>query len=223
MKNFETLVGLMLSTSRTHPINFPNDVFGESFKTFMMKEDMEMIISSKEVSSNCILYYIWHLHRKLIDAKQDERYVLSIQDWSQKWNGRGSKENRSRVIADRLKNTKHAEYMLIPYNPNFHWVLVALEMKKMIAYYLDPMACQPCDDLKDIVNMAMRINPPEKQKTSKREPTWVKVVCPRQPGSVECGYYMMRYMKKIIANPNQLTSKLAIFSIWIILGLLYYD
>ncbi|KAL6340283.1 hypothetical protein AAG906_040720 [Vitis piasezkii] len=94
----------MLSTSRTHPINFPDDVFGESFKTFMMKEDMEMIISSKEVSSNCILYYIWHLHRKLIDA-------------------------------------------------NFHWVLVALEMKKMIAYYLDPMAHQPCDDLKDIVNI----------------------------------------------------------------------
>ncbi|KAL6329281.1 hypothetical protein AAG906_015485 [Vitis piasezkii] len=132
MKNFETLVGLMLSTSRAYPINFPEDVFGESFKTFMMKEDMEMIISSKEVSSNCILYYIC-----------------------------------------------------------FHWVLVALEMKKMIAYYLDPMARQPCDDLKDIVNMAMRINP-RKNKNIKEEPTWVKVV-------------------------------LAVFSIWIILGLLYYD
>ncbi|RVW30063.1 hypothetical protein CK203_115142 [Vitis vinifera] len=200
MKNFETLVGLMLSTSRTHPINFPDDVFGESFKTFMMKEDMEMIISSKEVSSNCILYYIWHLHRKLIDAKQAERYVFFNPTLVSKAGiGEGSKEN------------------------SFHWVLVALEMKKMIAYYLDPMACQPCDDLKDIVNMAMRINPSKKQKTSKREPTWVKVVCPRQPGSVECGYYVMRYMKEIIANPNQLTSKLAVFSIWIILGLLYYD
>ncbi|XP_059590774.1 uncharacterized protein LOC100261851 isoform X3 [Vitis vinifera] len=219
MKNFETLVGLMLSTSRTHPINFPDDVFGESFKTFMMKEDMEMIISSKEVSSNCILYYISHLHRKLIDAKQAERYVfVNLALVSKAGMGEGSKENMSRVIADRLKNTKHAEYMLIPYNPDFHWVLVALEMKKMIAYYLDPMACQPCDDLKDIVNMTIRINPPEKQKTSKREPTWVKVVCPRQTGSVECGYYVMRYMKEIIANPNQLTSKLAVFSIWIILG-----
>ncbi|KAL6345063.1 hypothetical protein AAG906_013546 [Vitis piasezkii] len=187
MKNFETLVGLILSTSRAYPINFPDDVFGESFKTFMMKEDMEMIISSKK-----------HLHRKLIDAKQANDMFLSIH-WSQRWNREGSKEN------------------------SFHWVLVALEMKKMIAYYLDPMARQPCDDLKDIVNMAMRINPPEKQKTSKREPTWVKVVCPRQPGSVECGYYVMRYMKEIIANPNQLTSKLAMFSIWIILGLLYYD
>ncbi|KAL6343186.1 hypothetical protein AAG906_020984 [Vitis piasezkii] len=78
----------------------------------------------------------------------------------------------------------------------------------MIAYYLDPMASQPCDDLKgELTCKAIRINPPEKQKTSKREPTWVKVVCPRQPGSVECGYYVMRYMKEIIANPNQLTAK----------------
>ncbi|KAL6316989.1 hypothetical protein AAG906_026682 [Vitis piasezkii] len=131
----------------------------------MMKEDMEMIISSKEMSSNCILYYIRHLHRKLIDAKQANDMFLSIPLVSKAGTGEGSKENRSRVIADRLKNTKHAEYMLIPYNPvtfypkyqygvcNFHWVLVALEMKKMIAYYLDPMARQPCDDLKDIVNM----------------------------------------------------------------------
>ncbi|XP_059590752.1 uncharacterized protein LOC132253206 isoform X4 [Vitis vinifera] len=208
IKNFEALVGLMLSTSRVHPVDFPDDVFGESFKTFLMKEDMDMIISSKEVSSNCILYYIWHLHRKLIDGKQVEQYVfVNPALVSKAGMGEGSKENRSRVIADRLRNAKHAEYMLIPYNPDFHWVLVSLEMKRMIAYYLDPMACQPCDDLREIVNMAIRINPPEKQKTSKREPTWVKVVCPRQPGSVECGYYVMRYMKEIIANPNQLTSK----------------
>ncbi|RVW13108.1 hypothetical protein CK203_108685 [Vitis vinifera] len=118
IKNFEALVGLMLATSRTEPINFPNDVFGESFKTFLMKEDMDMIISSTKVSSNCILYYIWHLHRKLIDAKQVERYVfVNPVLVSKAGMGEGSKENRSRVIADRLRNTKHAEYMFIPYNP----------------------------------------------------------------------------------------------------------
>ncbi|KAL6321683.1 hypothetical protein AAG906_031192 [Vitis piasezkii] len=171
VKNFESLVGLMLASSRAQPIDFPNDVFGESFKTFLMKEDMDMIISSKEVSSNCILFYICGM-------------------------GEGSKEN--------ITFTPNVNMVYVSY---FHWVLVALEMKRMIAYYLDPMASQPCDDLKEIVNMAIRINPPEKQKTSKREPTWVKVVCPRQPGSVECGYYVMRYMKEIIANPNQLASK----------------
>ena len=35
----------------------------------------------------------------------------------------------------------------------FHYVLVALETRTMTTYYLDPMLHQPCDDLKDIVNM----------------------------------------------------------------------
>ncbi|KAL6348548.1 hypothetical protein AAG906_013168 [Vitis piasezkii] len=131
MKIFETLVGLMLSTSRAYPINFPEDVFGESFKTFMMKEDMEMIISSKEVSSNCILYYIWHLHRKLIDAKQANDMFCQSNIGLK--SGAGEEARKT--------------------GQGFHWVLVALEMKKMIAYYLDPMARQPCDDLKDIVNI----------------------------------------------------------------------
>ena len=47
IKNYEALVGLMLSTSRVQPIDLPDDVFSESFKTFLMKEDMDMIISSK--------------------------------------------------------------------------------------------------------------------------------------------------------------------------------
>ena len=59
IKNFDALVGLMLSTSRVQPIDFPDDIFGESFETFLMKEDMDMIISSKQVSCKCILYYIW--------------------------------------------------------------------------------------------------------------------------------------------------------------------
>ena len=30
---------------------------------------------------------------------------------------------------------------------------MVLEIKRMIAYYIDQMTCQPCDDLKDKVNM----------------------------------------------------------------------
>ena len=61
---------------------------------------------------------IRHLHRKLIDAKQVERYVFVNPVLVLKAGmGEGSKENMSRVIADRLRNTKHVEYMFIPYNP----------------------------------------------------------------------------------------------------------
>ncbi|KAL6320288.1 hypothetical protein AAG906_005373 [Vitis piasezkii] len=55
---------------------------------------------------------------------------------------------------------------------SYHWVLVALETRTMIAYYLNSLQDQPSDDLKEIVNI---IHPPQKHKSSKREPTWVVV------------------------------------------------
>ncbi|RVW86185.1 hypothetical protein CK203_046118 [Vitis vinifera] len=58
---------------------------------------------------------------------------------------------------------------------SYHWVLVALETRTMIAYYLNSLQDQPSNDLKEIVNIALRIHPPQKHKSSKREPTWVVV------------------------------------------------
>ncbi|RVW82699.1 hypothetical protein CK203_037448 [Vitis vinifera] len=83
----------------------------------------------------------------------------------------------------------------------------------MIVHYLDPMHHKPCEDLKDIVNMALRISA---KKTSKREPSWelVQVTskifslhCPRQEGGFECGYFVMRFIKEIIFYPTIIASK----------------
>ncbi|KAL6323585.1 hypothetical protein AAG906_039175 [Vitis piasezkii] len=97
-----------------------------------------------------------------------------------------------------------AKYVFIPYNPNFHWVLLVIEPKKMIVHYLDPLHHKPCEDLKDIVNMALRISA---KKTSKREPSWQLVQCPRQEGGFECGYFVMRFIKEIIFYPTIIASK----------------
>ena len=37
--------------------------------------------------------------------------------------GEGNKENRSRIIADRLKNIRRAEYMFVPYNLKYYSIL----------------------------------------------------------------------------------------------------
>ena len=59
IKNFDTMVSLMFNDQKVKPEDIPSDVFGERFRNFLMKEDMDMIISSKEVSGNCIIFYIW--------------------------------------------------------------------------------------------------------------------------------------------------------------------
>ena len=59
IKNFATFVGLLLKDGKVYAVKITEDVFGESFKTFLMKEDKDIIISSTEVSSNCLMFYIW--------------------------------------------------------------------------------------------------------------------------------------------------------------------
>ncbi|RVW68139.1 hypothetical protein CK203_064045 [Vitis vinifera] len=100
IKNFATLVGLLLKEGKVYVVNITNDVFGESFGM-----------------------------------------------------GKASKESMSRVIANRLMNANHVDFIFIPYNPGYHWVLVALDTRTMIAYYLDSLQDQPSNDLKEIVNM----------------------------------------------------------------------
>ncbi|KAL6323705.1 hypothetical protein AAG906_002173 [Vitis piasezkii] len=176
IKNFATLVGLLLKEGKVHAVNITKDVFGESCKSFLMNDDMDMIISSTEVSYNHLMFYIWHLHKKMVDAKMAGRFAFVNPALVSKVGmGEASKESRSRVIANRLMNANHADFIFIPYNPGYHWVLVTLETRTMIAYYLDSLQNQPSDDLKEIVNMALRIHPPQKHKSSKREPTWVVV------------------------------------------------
>ena len=48
----------MLKDKKVQFINFLDDVFSENFRAFLLKEDMYMVILSKEVSLNNIIYYI---------------------------------------------------------------------------------------------------------------------------------------------------------------------
>ncbi|KAL6345336.1 hypothetical protein AAG906_015819 [Vitis piasezkii] len=117
--------------------------------------------------------------------------------------GEASKESRSRVIANRLMNANHADFIFIPYNPGYHWVLVALETRTMIAYYLDSLEDQPSMiSRRLLICKALRIHPPQKHKSSKRS----------LHGFVECGYYVMRYMRDIIVDQGCLTSKVCTIS-----------
>ena len=59
IKNFVVFVGSLLKEWKVHAIDIIKDVFEESFKTFLMNEDMYIIISSIDVSSNCLMFYIW--------------------------------------------------------------------------------------------------------------------------------------------------------------------
>ena len=54
----------------------------------------------------------------MIDAEMKEHFAFVNPTLvSQAGMGEAKKENRSRVIAKRLMNANHADYIFIPYNP----------------------------------------------------------------------------------------------------------
>ena len=59
-----------------------------------------------------------HLQKKLSDAKLTERFVfINPTLVSKAGMGETTKENKSRLIANRLMHAKRADYIFIPYNP----------------------------------------------------------------------------------------------------------
>nr|KAJ0184561.1 hypothetical protein LSAT_V11C900493200 [Lactuca sativa] len=71
-----------------------------------------------------------------------------------------------------------------------HWVLGVLDMKSDTCYYLDSLSSGNFNmQLKQIVDSAMVLYTTQSG-SNKR--------CPVQPGSTECGYYMLRFMKEIV-------------------------
>ena len=58
-----------------------------------------------------------HLQKKLSDARLIERFVfINLALASKARMGETTKENRSRLIANRLMHAKRADYIFIPYN-----------------------------------------------------------------------------------------------------------
>lgn len=59
-----------------------------------------------------------HLQKKLSDARLTERFAfINPALVSKAGMGETTKENRSRLIANRLMHAKRADYIFIPYNP----------------------------------------------------------------------------------------------------------
>ncbi|XP_050113256.1 uncharacterized protein LOC126591563 [Malus sylvestris] len=56
--------------------------------------------------------------------------------------------------------------------------------------------------MKDIVELALKMFKAQKGIKGKKNINSKVVKCPLQEGTVECGYYVMKYMKEIIDDPN---------------------
>ncbi|TXG70084.1 hypothetical protein EZV62_005019 [Acer yangbiense] len=81
-----------------------------------------------------------------------------------------------------------------------HWMLVIMDPHDFMVYFLDSHSNKPCQNLKNFTSLAFTMFVDKIGKKDSKCITWRMIKCPQQPTGVECGYYMMRYMKDIVAN-----------------------
>ncbi|BBN67701.1 hypothetical protein Prudu_157S000800 [Prunus dulcis] len=117
----------------------------------------------------------------------------------------GTVAERSRLVAARLQKTDGEQIFMMPYNPGRHWILLIVRAKKETVYFLDPLPGHRVvdEEAKNIVNSAIKIYNSHIGRAGRKAVIWKTLSgTPKQPSSVECGYYVMRFMRDIIMDPS---------------------
>ncbi|BBN68289.1 hypothetical protein Prudu_364S000200 [Prunus dulcis] len=117
----------------------------------------------------------------------------------------GTIADRSRLVAARLQKTDGEQIFMMPYNPGRHWILLIVRAKRETVYFLDPLPGNRVVDEegKNIVNSAIKIYNSHIARAGRKAVIWKTLSgTPKQPSSVECGYYVMRFMRDIIMDPS---------------------
>ncbi|CAL2259823.1 unnamed protein product [Prunus armeniaca] len=165
--------------NETITVHMPKEMFGTDHDTWLLSEDILQFASMVEIGATVIAVYMSQ---------------LSI------W-------NVISLLKTSLRKPEKADgdqFYLVPYNPRGHWVLAIVRPAKETVYYMNSLPnCSVDEDMRNIVNTSIKMyNSHTRKQSSRKSPIWENLQgTPRQLTNVECGYYVMRFMRDIIHDP----------------------
>ncbi|PRQ48579.1 putative Ulp1 protease family catalytic domain, putative transposase, Ptta/En/Spm, plant [Rosa chinensis] len=180
-------------------------IFGIAKTLNIFKEDVMQFMEMKEIPPRCITVYMRHLYDMLKQSNMAN--MVGLMDPSSISVGEGNSDHRSQVLATRLQQGSADQILLVPYNSGYHWMLTIISEDKEVCYFMDPLQRYFMDPLrrsmreeewKYVVNNGIRQFNIETGRGFRKQPLWKVLMGPKQPSNMECGYYVMRYMKEII-------------------------
>ncbi|XP_052294480.1 uncharacterized protein LOC127901372 isoform X1 [Citrus sinensis] len=190
------------------PYQLDEEVYKHPTKVHIGLDECQSLISMKELGANHMHLYIAMLHAHMANDIVGRPFGFihtGLVSLAHDKDAFATRVKRAQFIAERLNKANKGQMIFMPYNPGFHWVLIVIYMTTKQAFYLDSTNNDLGDDsdLKDIVTngISMHVAVTGKKRV---KPQITKVLSPNQPGSTECGYYVLRFMKDIIADPSLL-------------------
>ncbi|KAI5434699.1 hypothetical protein KIW84_021502 [Lathyrus oleraceus] len=188
-------------------IDFDEGVFGAAHFEIIAKEDMQQLFEHDELGIAVIHTYIWYMYVTLMRGTELCNRFNFIA--ASRINATLITKNPTSVkndLVDRFMaagdNTTPSLYFL-PFNSGNggHWVLVAMDLSRLIVYYLDSLSgdWSKYPSMKKTVDAAIIKFRSKKNYRNRKDITWVRVQCPQQNNSVDYGFFVLRFMRDIIA------------------------
>ncbi|CAL8084981.1 unnamed protein product [Prunus armeniaca] len=179
------------------------EVFGDDHSTFVLPEDITQLAGMEEIGATVVAVYMRCLFDNLKAANMFN--MVGFIDPAQVSANARSLTERSRLVANRLQKTDGEQIFMMPYNPGRHWVLLIVRAKKETVYFLDPLPGNRAvdEEAKNMLNSAIKMYNSHIGRQGRKATIWKTLSgTPKQPSSVGCGYYVMRFMRDIIMDPS---------------------
>ncbi|KAI3763261.1 hypothetical protein L1987_53715 [Smallanthus sonchifolius] len=177
-------------------------LYGYESYTYLTWDDFQAVFTLEELTGAVITSYTMYLFEQIKNGSKRDHGICFVSPTASSPQRKTKSKNiddSSRSTAERLSKRKDNDIILIPYNPGKHWVLAVLDMKTSTCYYLDSLRASTVNSqLRQTIDAAIILYTAQSGSNKRVKLNWVNARCPCQPGSTECGYYMLKFMKEIV-------------------------
>ncbi|CAI8599862.1 unnamed protein product [Vicia faba] len=182
-------------------IKMEESIFGEEFLEQLRVESIKEILDHNWLSASIITVFSRYLYDKFISPNGLINKFSFISPHVSREDNLGN--GIAKIL---LKDEEFKDKMILaPCNLGKHWVLLVINLNAEVIYYMDPLNGEPTkhQNFKTKFENALQIyransssKVPKVLKSKKI--SWQKIKCPRQINGVDCGYFVMRFMKEVI-------------------------
>ncbi|GMN66799.1 hypothetical protein TIFTF001_035863 [Ficus carica] len=180
-------------------------VMGDEMPIYIGFEDVYHFISFKEISANSIMIYIRYLVECCARTGIDQRFEfispVFVSPVQQNVDRATYVRERAECILRILRNAPKGKRFLMPYNSGQHWILAVIDPWDDSVMYFNPLGNEPGDDFKDLITTALNDWKLLVGSGIRQRRNWQTLIdtvrCPIQEGYVECGYFVLAYMREI--------------------------
>ncbi|KAI5340173.1 hypothetical protein L3X38_019447 [Prunus dulcis] len=193
----------LVPEDKTLQFTIDKEVFGRERDTFLLPEDITQLAGMEEIGATVVAVYMRYLHDVLKQANMCS--MVGFIDPATVSANSGTIADRSRLVAARLQKMDGEQIFMMPYNLGRHWILLIVRAKRETVYFLDSLPGNRVvdEEAKNIVNSAIKIYNSHIARAGRKAVIWKTLSgTPKQPSSVECGYYVMCFMRDIIMDPS---------------------